>query len=44
MSVSNWQMNRFERVLFRVALSLAALIIAVRIVAVLIFWYLHHVR
>jgi hypothetical protein len=44
MSVSDWQMNRFERILFRVALSMAGLIIAVRIGAVLVFWYLHHVR
>ena len=37
-------MNRIERILFRVALVLAGLIIAVRICAVLVIWYLRHSR
>ena len=41
---SGQQMNRFERVLFRVALVLAALIVAVRVGAAVVVWYLHHIR
>jgi hypothetical protein len=37
-------MNRFERVLFRVALALAALLVAVRVGFVAVVWYLHHIR
>lgn len=44
MAVSNWQLNPFERFLFRVALVLAGLLVAVRLGAVVIAWYLHHVR
>lgn len=44
MAASGWQMNRFERILFRAALVLAGLIVAVRIAAVLVFGYLHHLR
>jgi hypothetical protein len=44
MAVSAWQMNRFERILFRVAVCLAGLIVAVRIGFVAVMWYLHHVR
>jgi hypothetical protein len=40
----SWQMNRFERILFRTALFLAALLIAVRVGFVAVVWYLHHVR
>lgn len=40
----SWQMNRFERVLFRVALALAALLVAVRVGFVAVVWYLHHIR
>jgi hypothetical protein len=42
MAVSNWQLNRFERLLFRVALAVAVLLVAVRVGAVLAVWYLHH--
>lgn len=38
------QMSRFERILFRIALALAAVIVAVRIGAVLLVWYLRHVH
>jgi hypothetical protein len=44
MSLSGPQMNRFERVLFRVALVLAVTLITVRVGAMLLTWYLHHVR
>ena len=44
MPVSRWQLNRFERILFSVALALAALIVAIRVGAVAIIWYLHHSR
>jgi hypothetical protein len=44
MAISNWQLNPFERVLFRVALALAGLLVAVRLGAVAIVWYLHHLR
>jgi hypothetical protein len=44
MAVSAWQMNRFERALFRAAVGLAGLIVVVRIGFVAIMWYLHHVR
>lgn len=42
MPVSDWQLNRFERALFRVAIALAALILAVRIAAMAAFWLMHH--
>jgi hypothetical protein len=42
--VSRWQLNRFERVLFVAALALAAVIIAVRVGAIIVLSYLHHVR
>ena len=44
MAVSEWQMSRFERILFRIALALAVLIVAVRLGAVMVVWYLHYVR
>ena len=44
MAVSNWQLNGFERVLFRLALALAAVIVAVRMGAVVVMWYLRHIR
>jgi NhaP-type Na+/H+ or K+/H+ antiporter len=37
-------MNRFERGLFWTALGLAAVILAVRIGAVLLMWHWHHIR
>jgi hypothetical protein len=44
MAISNWQMNRFERVLFGVALAIALLIVLVRIAAMILVWYsrYHH--
>jgi len=42
MAISDWQMNRFERILFRIALVLGILLISIRLGAVLVVWYLHH--
>ena len=44
MTVSSWQLNRFERFLFRAALVLAGLVIIVRIGAMLLLTVLHHAR
>jgi len=44
MVVFDRQLNRFERVLFSVALVLAVLLVGVRIAAVVVMWYLHHPR
>jgi hypothetical protein len=44
MIASGPQMNRFERILFRIALLLAGTLITVRVGAMLLTWYLHHVR
>ena len=42
MPASNWQLNRFERVLFRLALLLGAVLLVVRIGAVVALWFAHH--
>jgi hypothetical protein len=42
MVVSGWQLNRFERILFRLAILVAALLIVVRLGAIFIIPYLHH--
>jgi hypothetical protein len=44
MAVSGWQLNRFERFLFRAALVLAGVLILVRIGAMLLLTVLHHAR
>lgn len=44
MPASRWQLNRFERILFTLSLAVAALIILVRLGAVGVIWYMHHVR
>lgn len=44
MAISDWQMNRFEQILFRVALALAVLVIAVRLGFVVFVGYMHHIR
>lgn len=44
MAVSGWQLNRFERFLFGAAVILAALLIVVRIGAMLLLTFLHHAR
>jgi hypothetical protein len=38
------RLNRFERILFRVALGLGAILVAVRLGAVVVVWYMHYVR
>jgi len=40
----SWQMNRFERILFKAALVLAGLLVAVRVGFLAVVWYLHHIR
>jgi hypothetical protein len=42
MTASGWKLNRFERFLFRAAVGLAALLIVVRIGAVLLLAFLRH--
>jgi hypothetical protein len=44
MAISKLPMNRFERILFRAALALAALVLIVRLGFAALTWYLHHVR
>lgn len=44
MVASQTQLNRFERVLFRVALGVGAILVTVRLAAVAVVWYLRHVR
>ncbi len=44
MAASEWGMNRFERILFRLALAVAALIITVRLGFIAVMWYLHHLH
>ena len=42
MAASNWQLNRFERILFRIALLLGAILVAVRLGAMVALWFAHH--
>lgn len=42
MAISNWQLNRFERILFRIALVLGGALITVRLAAMAVLWYVHH--
>ena len=42
MVVPGWQLNRFERILFRAALAVAALAIVLRLGAIVIFSFLRH--
>jgi len=44
MSTSEPQLNRFERILFRIALAIGIILVTVRIGAVALVWYAHHVR
>jgi cell division protein FtsL len=41
MAVSSFHLNRFERALFRIAVVMAFLLIAIRVGAIAIAWYLH---
>jgi hypothetical protein len=42
MPASEWQLNRVERILFRTAIALAIVILAVRVGAMATLWFLHH--
>ena len=42
MSASEWQLNRVEGILFRTAIALAIVILAVRVGAMATLWFLHH--
>lgn len=42
MPASEWQLNRVERILFRTAIALAIVILAVRLGAMATLWFLHH--
>jgi hypothetical protein len=42
MPITNWQLNPFERILFRVALALGIILVAVRLAAILVIFYVHH--
>ncbi len=42
MPTTGYQMNRFERVLFRLAIVLAVVIVAVRVGAMVALWLFHH--
>jgi hypothetical protein len=44
MTAPEERMNRFERILFRLALVLGGLVVALRLGSILVMWYLHHVR
>ena len=43
MPVCEWQMNRFERILFRVALVLGGVILVARLGAIAVIRYMHHI-
>jgi hypothetical protein len=42
MRTSEFQLNRFERILFRLAIALAVMIVAVRIGALVALWCLRY--
>jgi hypothetical protein len=44
MTAFHWQLNPFERFLFKSALVLAVVLIVVRVGALAALWYAHHVR
>ncbi len=44
MAVTGCQLNRFERILFKVALLLAGLLIVVRVGVMLLLTFFHHSR
>lgn len=44
MALYGWQLNRFERALFWIALALAAVLIFVRVAAVFVVSYLRYTR
>ena len=44
MPTSEPQLNRFERILFHIALAIGIILVTVRLGAVAFVWYAHHVR
>jgi len=44
MAVSKWPLNSLECVLFTIAAVLGALLVAVRVGALFVLWYVHHFR
>ncbi len=42
MPVPEFRLNRFERILFRIVIVLAAVIVAVRVGAIAGLWLMHH--
>lgn len=44
MSPSGFQLNRFERILFKAAIGLAGVLVIVRLGAMLVLAFLHHSR
>jgi hypothetical protein len=44
MAVSGRQLNRFEQMLFRVALFLAVLLVVARVASIVFLTFLHHTR
>jgi len=40
-ATSSYQLNRFERILFRIAIVLAVIIVAVRVGAMVALWCFH---
>ena len=42
MPASDWRLNRIERILFRAAIALAIVIVAVPVGAMATLWFLHH--
>jgi hypothetical protein len=42
MPASEWRLNRIERILFRTAIALAIIIVAVRLGAMATLWLLHY--
>ncbi|HUK46356.1 MAG TPA: hypothetical protein VLW06_02145 [Terriglobales bacterium] len=44
MAVLGFQLNRFERMLFKIAVVLAAVLVVVRIAAIIVLSFLHHAR
>jgi hypothetical protein len=44
MTASGWQLNRFERILFWIALTLGAVLVLVRLGSIVFLGYLSHIR
>ena len=42
MAAANWQLNQFERILFRIAILVGAILVAVRVGAMVALWFVHH--